>query len=156
MQAALGFVEDERVGAAADDGDGLAGAFDTRDFDSARAGGLDFFDEIGVAKLVFGEGVDVGYWFAAGALVRTSARERVQNAREQCNSTLQMNSTSSLSMSLTAIMLSLARKCRLRSLTASRSIDFWMKRTLHFAFLIFLTMFRRYVRSSFSILSIWR
>ena len=35
-----------------------------------------------------------------------------------------MNSTSSRSMSLMARMLSLARKCRLRSLTASRRMDF--------------------------------
>ena len=57
--------------------------------------------------------------------------------------TLQINSTSSRSMSLTARMLSLARKCKLRSLTASRRMDFWIRRTLHFAFLIFLTMLRR-------------
>ena len=65
-----------------------------------------------------------------------------------------MNSTSSRSMSLTASIFSLARKCKLRSLTASRNIDFWISKTLHFAFFIFLTIFRRYVRSSFSILSI--
>jgi hypothetical protein len=56
---------------------------------------------------------------------------------------LQMNSTSSLSISLIQRILSLARKCRERSLTASRRMDFCMKRTLHFAFLIFLTILRR-------------
>ena len=68
--------------------------------------------------------------------------------------TLQMNSTSSRSMSLTARILSFARKCRLRSLTASLKMDFCMSKTLHLAFLIFFTRFKRYVRSSFSILSI--
>lgn len=39
---------------------------------------------------------------------------------------LQMNSTSSRSMSLIQRMLSLARKWRESSLTASRRIDFWI------------------------------
>src|SRR3569833_744974 len=67
---------------------------------------------------------------------------------------LQMNSTSSRSMSLTARMLSLARKCSERSLTASRRIDFWINSTLHLAFLIFLTMLRKNKHSSLTILSI--
>ena len=69
---------------------------------------------------------------------------------------LQMNSTSSRSMSLMARMPSLARKCKDRSLTASRRMDFWISSTLHLAFLIFLAMFRRYSRSSLTILSICR
>jgi len=68
VEAALGFVEDEGVGAAADNGDRLARGFDARYFDGAGAGGLDFFDQVGGAELVFGEGVDVGDWFAACAL----------------------------------------------------------------------------------------
>ncbi|KAH3658801.1 hypothetical protein OGATHE_006527 [Ogataea polymorpha] len=51
---------------------------------------------------------------------------------------LLMNSISSLSMSFTTKMLSFARKCKARSLTASRRIDFWINSTLHLAFLIFL------------------
>ncbi len=68
VQAALGFVEDEGVGAAADDGDRLPGAFDACHFDGARAGGLHFFDQVGGAELVFVEVVDVGDGFAACAL----------------------------------------------------------------------------------------
>ena len=81
VEGAFGFVEDEGVGAAADDGDGFSlvrgaggggrgkGWFDggdTCDFDDAGAGGLDFVDEVGGAEFVFGEGVDVGDGFAAG------------------------------------------------------------------------------------------
>lgn len=74
VEGTFGFVEDEGVGAAADDGDGLlprGGGFvggDAGDFDGAGAGGGDFFDEGGGAEFVFGEVFDVGYWFAAGAL----------------------------------------------------------------------------------------
>ena len=56
---------------------------------------------------------------------------------------LQMNSTSSRSMSLMQRMLSLARKCSDKSLTASRRMDFWMSRALHLDFLIFFTRLRR-------------
>ena len=56
---------------------------------------------------------------------------------------LQMNSTSSRSMSLMQRILSLARKCSDKSLTASRRMDFWMSRALHFDFLIFFTRLRR-------------
>ena len=69
VEAALGFVEDEGVGAAADDGDGLARAFDACYFDGAGAGRLDFFDQVRRAELIFGEGVDVGDGFAACALL---------------------------------------------------------------------------------------
>ena len=37
-------------------------------FDDSGAGGLDFVDKFGGAELVFCEGFDVGYWFAACAL----------------------------------------------------------------------------------------
>ena len=72
VQRALGFVKDEAVGAAANDADGGAGGFvgDAGHFDDAGAEGLVLFDEFGGAELVFGEGVDVGDWFAAGGLGR--------------------------------------------------------------------------------------
>lgn len=66
METALGFVEDEGVGAAADDGDGFAGRLCTGDFDEAGSGRLCFFDQVGGTEFVFGEGVDVGDGFAAG------------------------------------------------------------------------------------------
>lgn len=106
--------------------------------------------------------------------------------------TLHMNSTSSLSISLTTRIFNLARKWRAMSLTASLHqwekqcdnshklqtrerergrgrgergeegrerehlrIDFWMRRTLHPAFLIFLQMSRRYCLSSLRMRSIW-
>mmetsp|Transcript_50773 Transcript_50773/g.140652 ORF Transcript_50773/g.140652 Transcript_50773/m.140652 type:complete len:224 (-) Transcript_50773:635-1306(-) len=59
-----------------------------------------------------------------------------------------MNSMSSRSMSLTTRIFILARKCRLRSLTASRRMDFWMSSTLQPAFWIFLHILRMYLRSS--------
>ena len=156
VEAALGFVEDEAVGAADDDADRLPRQLvrDAGEFDDARARAGGFFQEVGGAELVFGEGVDVGDGFAPGGLDRGVGVGRVRKWGEGGGRTLQMNSTSSRSMSLMARMLSLARKCRLRSLTASRRMDFWMRRTLHFAFLIFLTMSRRYFRSSLRILSI--
>lgn len=62
-------VEDEGVGAAADDGDSFVAICrflaDAGDLDDAGAGGLDFVEEVGGAELVFGEGVDVGDGFAA-------------------------------------------------------------------------------------------
>ena len=109
-------------------------------FYDAGAVGLVLFDEFGGTELVFGEGVDVGDWFAAGRLGKRLAEWREYG---RGSGTLQINSTSSRSMSLTARILSLARKCRLRSLTASRRIDFWINSTLHLAFLIFLTISRR-------------
>jgi len=75
VEGAFGFVEDEGVGAAADDGDGPCGrrgggggfgVGDAGHFDDAGAGGLDFVEEVGGAEFVFGEGVDVGDGFAAG------------------------------------------------------------------------------------------
>ena len=68
MERSFCFVEDERIGAVAKDRDGLTGALYAGDFDDAGASGFGFFDEFGVAEFVFGEGVDVGDRFAAGAL----------------------------------------------------------------------------------------
>ena len=73
MEGALGFVEDEGVGAAADYGDGSGGVGGgfvcyASYFYNAGAGGLDFVEEFGGAEFVFGEGVDVGDGFAANAL----------------------------------------------------------------------------------------
>mmetsp|Transcript_41612 Transcript_41612/g.133813 ORF Transcript_41612/g.133813 Transcript_41612/m.133813 type:complete len:268 (+) Transcript_41612:163-966(+) len=67
---------------------------------------------------------------------------------------LQMNSTSSRSMSLTTRIFIFARKCSDRSLTASRRIDFWMSSTLQPLFCTFLHMSRMYLRSSLRIRSI--
>ena len=69
MKGSFCFVENKRIGAAADDGDGLLGGFDACDTDDSSAAGLGFFDEIGCTEFVFCEGVDVGDGFAAGALV---------------------------------------------------------------------------------------
>jgi hypothetical protein len=78
VEGSFCFVEDERVGATADDGDGLLGGFDARDTNNSSAAGLGLFDEIGCTEFVFCEGVDVGNGFAAGALggvlVRASQR----------------------------------------------------------------------------------
>ena len=73
MEGAFGFVEDERIGAAADYGDGFGGVgrrfvCNAGYFYNARAGGLDFVQEFGRAEFVFGEGVDVRDGFAADAL----------------------------------------------------------------------------------------
>lgn len=68
------FVEDEVVGAATDDGDGLTGGFGgyPGDFDGAGAVRGDFFDEAGGAEFVFGKVFNVGYWFATGTLTEMS------------------------------------------------------------------------------------
>ena len=70
MEAALGFVEDEGVGAADDDADRLSGLLvrDAGEFDDAGARGGDFFEEVGGAEFFFREGVDVRDGFAAGGL----------------------------------------------------------------------------------------
>ncbi len=73
MEGAFGFVEDERIGTAADYGDGFGGVGEVfvcyaSYFYDAGARGLDFVEEFGGAEFVFGEGVDVGDGFAADAL----------------------------------------------------------------------------------------
>ena len=70
MKGTFGFIEDETVGATDDDGDGAGGEFGRYAgyFYDAGAGGLNFFEEVGGAEFVFGEGVDVGDGFAACAL----------------------------------------------------------------------------------------
>ena len=67
MKGAFGFVEDEGVGAAHDDGDGRVRDFgrDAGYFYDAGSRGLGLFYQLGGAEFVFGEGVDVSYWFAA-------------------------------------------------------------------------------------------
>mmetsp|Transcript_13076 Transcript_13076/g.42851 ORF Transcript_13076/g.42851 Transcript_13076/m.42851 type:complete len:268 (+) Transcript_13076:369-1172(+) len=67
---------------------------------------------------------------------------------------LQMNSTSSRSMSLTTRIFILARKWSERSVTASRRMDFWISSTLHPDFCTFLHMSRMYLRSSLRMRSI--
>lgn len=159
VQGAFGFVEDEVVGAAADDRDGLAGGFgrDAGDFDGARAGGRNFFDKAGSAQFVLAEVFDIRYWFASGALNPSalSACFRMGSPVFLLH-TLQMNSTSSRSISLMHIMFTFLRKCRACTSMASRKIDFCISSTLHFAALIFLTKLRMYARSSLMILSICR
>ncbi len=60
----------------------MCGAFDAGDFDDSRAGGLDFFDEFGGAEFVFGEVVDVGYWFAACALLSCVNEDVMRGVRD--------------------------------------------------------------------------
>merc|ERR1719318_446276 len=66
---------------------------------------------------------------------------------------LQRKSTSSLSISLTTMIFILSKKWVARSERASLKIDFWIRRTLHPAFLICLTMLRMYALSSLNTLS---
>ncbi len=73
MEGALGFVEDEGIGTAADYGDGFGGVCGVfvcyaSYFHNAGARGLDFVEEFSGAEFVFSEGVDVGDGFAADAL----------------------------------------------------------------------------------------
>mmetsp|Transcript_38276 Transcript_38276/g.94792 ORF Transcript_38276/g.94792 Transcript_38276/m.94792 type:complete len:234 (-) Transcript_38276:819-1520(-) len=67
---------------------------------------------------------------------------------------LQMNSTSSRSMSVTTRILSLARKCSDRSVTASRRMLFCTSSTLQPVLAICLHMSRMYLRSSLRMRSI--
>ena len=69
MKRTLGFFEDETIGAAADNRDGLRRGLHAGDFDDTGTVGLNFFDQIGGAEFVFGEGVDVSNGFASSALV---------------------------------------------------------------------------------------
>ena len=69
VKGAVRLVQNERVGTAHKDGNGLAGVLDTRDLDDAGSGGGDLLDEVGGSKLVLGKGVDIGDWLAASALL---------------------------------------------------------------------------------------
>lgn len=68
MDRALGFFENERVGALNEDRDGSTGVFDSSDFDDTRASGLSLFNELSETKLVFGERVNISNGFASSGL----------------------------------------------------------------------------------------
>lgn len=68
MERSFCFVENEGIGAAANNRDCLLRRSDTGHADNASAAGLGFFDEVGGAELVFCERINIGDWFAAGAL----------------------------------------------------------------------------------------
>jgi hypothetical protein len=70
MEGPFCLLQDERVCATANDGDGLCGCLNASYFDVAGAGSLNFFDEVSLAELVLCEGVNVCDGFAAGALLK--------------------------------------------------------------------------------------
>lgn len=126
VERTLGLIENQVIGATDQDGDGLACVLDTGDFHDSSAVGLNLFNKISTAEFVFCERLNVGDRFAASRLLIY----HVNLIMKPCDDggsgerTLQMNSTSSLSMSLIARMPNLERKWSDRSLTASRRIDF--------------------------------
>ena len=70
VEGTLGFVQNQAVGAADENGDGVAGQFvrDAGQFHDARARRLGFLQQFGTAEFVFGKGLDVSYGFATCGL----------------------------------------------------------------------------------------
>ena len=112
MKRAFSLVENERIGAADDDGDGLLWYEFRRDagyFDYSSTRRLAFFDEICCTKFVFRKSFYVGYGFAASRLAEGQLSKKTKKVGMSLSQTLEMNSISSRSTSFTAIMFSFCR-----------------------------------------------